>query len=115
MENLITESNAEKVADFLKSIASRHRLLVLCELSQGEKSAGQLSNDLHVAPANLSQHLSKLKAAGLVASRRDGTSIHYRLTSDKVSALVTVLGQIQVTSGAEAGYVNDVASTHFAP
>jgi len=85
------DANAERVAQFLKSIANRVRLRILCCLMQGEHSAGDLSRNLGISQANLSQHLTWLKQEGLVTNRRDGTVIHYRLADDSIEPLMGVL------------------------
>jgi len=85
------EQNAERAAAFLKSIAHRHRLLVLCKLMAGDMTAGALGETLNVRPANMSQHLSWLKKEGLVASRREGTTVHYSLASPDVTPLISTL------------------------
>jgi DNA-binding transcriptional ArsR family regulator len=85
------DANAERVAKFLKSIANRVRLRVLCCLMQGERSAGELSRSLGISQANLSQHLTWLKQEGLVTNRRDGTVIYYSLADDSIEPLMGVL------------------------
>jgi ArsR family transcriptional regulator, virulence genes transcriptional regulator len=82
------EIRAERAAEFLKSIANKHRLMVLCVLLEGELSAGQLAERLETKQPNTSQHLFKLKAEGLVATRRDAQTIYYRLASDDVKPII---------------------------
>ncbi len=90
-EQLGMLDNAERAAAFLKSIANRNRILVLCHLISAECTAGELSESIGVKPANLSQHLTWLKNEGLVKTRREGTVIHYSLSEKDVSPLITVL------------------------
>ena len=85
------EANAERAAEFLKSIANGVRLRVLCKLMDTEKSAGDLSRELGITQANLSQHLAWLKDQDLVQSRREGTVKFYRLSGTRVEPLMTVL------------------------
>lgn len=82
------EIRAERAAEFLRSIANRHRLIVLCALLEGELSAGQLAERLETKQPNTSQHLFKLKAEGLVATRRDAQTIYYRLASNNVKPII---------------------------
>lgn len=82
---------ADAAAAFLRSIASRHRLMILCTLIEGERSAGVLAEQLDLIPSNLSQHLAKLRREKLVATRRDGTVIYYRLDSDRVEPILREL------------------------
>ncbi len=88
------EAQAEQAAAFLRSLASKHRLAILCRLLDGERSAGQLAELLAVTNSNLSQHLTRLKEEGLVTTRRDGTTIYYRLASDRVEPVLAELYQI---------------------
>ncbi|MGL4319729.1 MAG: ArsR/SmtB family transcription factor [Paracoccaceae bacterium] len=85
------EQKAEQVAALLAEMANGKRLLVLCTLLAGEASAGTLSTTVGLTPAALSQHLARLRSAGLVATRRDGQTIHYRLASPAVKAVLTTL------------------------
>ncbi len=85
------EASAERAARFLKSIANGVRLKVLCKLMDGEKPAGELSRELGISQANLSQHLIWLKNEGLVRNRRAGTVIFYRLAGTRVEPLMNVL------------------------
>lgn len=85
------ESKAEEVAGLLAAMANARRLVVLCQLIDGERSVGELAGNAGLSPAALSQHLSKLRALGLVATRRDGQTIYYRLVSPEVRAVLQTL------------------------
>ena len=76
---------------FLKGLANTHRLLVLCALAEGESSVSELIAATGIAPTSMSQHLAKLRALRLVAARRDGQSIRYRLASSEVEKVLTTL------------------------
>ncbi len=78
------EAGAAAAEAFLRSLASRHRLMVLCSLIDGEVSAGDLGRRLGLTQSNLSRHLAMLREEGLVATRRDGTVIYYRIASPRV-------------------------------
>ena len=91
VDQTLMEINAERAAAYLKSVAHRHRLLVLCNLMNGETTAGELSDNLKLKPANMSQHLSWLKESGLVKSRREGTVVHYSLADYDVALLIEFL------------------------
>ena len=88
------EANAEEAARFLKSIANGVRLRILCRLLEGEMTAGDLSRELGITPANLSQHLVWLKKEGLLESRREGTVIHYRMAGNRIEPLMNVLHEM---------------------
>jgi len=53
-------------------------------LAWGERSVSELSNDLGCQVPNMSQHLAVLRSAGIVSTRRDGTTVYYRLTDKRV-------------------------------
>lgn len=81
----------------LAAMANPKRLLVLCTLLAGEKSVGDLAEIVRLSPAALSQHLGKMRALRLVATRRDGQTIFYSLASPEVRALLETLYQIYCT------------------
>jgi DNA-binding transcriptional ArsR family regulator len=85
------ETRAAEAEAFLRSLASRHRLMILCTLIEGELQAGELVRRLGLSQSNLSQHLAKLRQEGLVATRREGTAIHYRIGSDRVRPFLAEL------------------------
>lgn len=88
------ERTVDKAADFLKALANRHRLMVLCYLSEGEKSVGELEALLGVRQPHLSQQLARLREDELVETRRDSRTIYYRLGSEAAERLVGVLHEI---------------------
>jgi DNA-binding transcriptional ArsR family regulator len=85
-------ANAEHVADFLAVLANPWRLLIMCHLANdGEMSVGALGEKLMISQSSLSQHLSKLRALDLVATRRESQTIYYSCKSDAVRELLSVL------------------------
>lgn len=77
------KANAGEAADFLLLLANDKRLLILCELMAArELSVGPLAEAVTLSPSALSQHLAKLRAEGLVQTRRESQTVHYRLSSD---------------------------------
>ena len=80
--------NARDASAFLKALAHESRLSILCLLSEGEKSVGDLEMLLGKRQSTVSQQLARLRLDGLVESRRDGKSIYYRLASDDVRAIL---------------------------
>jgi rhodanese-related sulfurtransferase len=70
-----------------KALGNGHRLELLDLLAQCERTVEDLAREAGLSPANASQHLQILRRAGLVASRRDGLHIHYRLANDTVADL----------------------------
>lgn len=75
----------------LKLLANEQRLLLLCRLSAGEAPVGELVDHLGQSQSSVSQHLARLREGGLVATRREGTVIHYRLADAGVSQLIDAL------------------------
>ena len=82
---------AGEAADFLRSLANEHRLAILCALEGGAQSVGDLAELLGLSQPNVSQHLSRLKAQGLVKAKREGTTIYYSAGSGAAGAIVQVL------------------------
>ncbi len=80
--------------EMLKALANRHRLLILCQLVDGEHSVGELAAFLGVRDSNVSQHLALLRKDGLVSTRREGQTIWYALASAPVQRLVATLYDI---------------------
>jgi ArsR family transcriptional regulator len=85
------EASAAEAEAFLRSLASRHRLMILCHLIDGEASVGELLRTSGLNQSNLSRHLALLREEGLVATRREGTVIHYRIASDRVRPFLAEL------------------------
>ncbi|MDK8871091.1 MULTISPECIES: ArsR/SmtB family transcription factor [Paracoccus] len=82
---------ADEASEFLKSLGNRHRLLILCQLVQGEKSVGQLAEFLGIRDSTVSQHLALLRRDRIIAGRRDGQTIWYRIESQTARKVMEVL------------------------
>ncbi len=78
----------------LKLLANDQRLTVLCRLSAGEMSVTELGQHVDLTQSALSQHLAKLRAEGLVATRREAQTIYYRLDDPAVEKLIGVLCEV---------------------
>jgi DNA-binding transcriptional ArsR family regulator len=72
-------------ADICKTMSDPKRLMIVHELREGEMSVGQLATRLELPQANVSQHLSILRKRGIVATRREGTTVHYSLSGNKIA------------------------------
>jgi DNA-binding transcriptional ArsR family regulator len=81
-------------AEFFKTLGHPARIRVLELLSEREHAVGEMLPEVGVEAANLSQHLAVLRRAGLVATRKDGSSVFYSLTSPEVAELLLVARQI---------------------
>lgn len=86
--------HADEAVAVLKGMASHNRLLLLCQLSQGECSVNELAERLELAQSVVSQHLSLLRREGMVKGRREAQSIYYTIADPRVMALMqTMFGQ----------------------
>jgi ArsR family transcriptional regulator, virulence genes transcriptional regulator len=88
------QDSAAEAEELLKAMANRHRLAILCQLIDGERSVGELAGLLDLRDANVSQHLALLRKDGLVATRRAGQTIWYSIASAPARRLVETLYQI---------------------
>lgn len=85
------EDNAERAAALLRSIGSKWRLLILCQLVKGEKSVGELERVIGLSQSALSQHLMVLRRNDLVRTRRSAQMIFYSLNGKEVTAILNTL------------------------
>lgn len=88
------ESRAGEAAELLKLLANDQRLIILCRLSGEEMSVSELGEYVDLAQSALSQHLAKLRGQGLVATRREGQNIYYRLANPTAQKLVGALCEL---------------------
>ena len=85
------QSAANRACRLMKVLANPDRLLILCQLSQGERRGGELEELLGIVQPTLSQQLTVLRDEELVSARREGKNIHYALTSPQALAVMQVL------------------------
>ena len=89
------EANADEAARFLKLLANEHRLLILCHLvASGEMTVNALADVVGLSQSALSQHLARLRDDGLVVFRRDGQTLHYRVSDQRAVRLLKTLKTI---------------------
>lgn len=88
------QDSAGKAARMLRLLGNEHRLLVLCLLADGERHVGALQGEVGLSQSALSQHLSKLREDGLVATRREAQTIFYRIADPNVVKLIETLAGI---------------------
>ncbi|OSZ70835.1 ArsR family transcriptional regulator [Sphingomonas sp. IBVSS1] len=86
------EASAAQAARLLKALSNERRLLILCQIGEGERSVGSLQVGL--SQSALSQHLALLRAEGLVSTRRDAQTIYYRIADPAVLQLIATLAAI---------------------
>lgn len=82
------DSAAQLAADSFRLLADPTRIKILCALLQGESLVACLADLVGATPTAISQHLSKLRLAGMVYSRREGTFVYYCAGSPHVRALL---------------------------
>jgi DNA-binding transcriptional ArsR family regulator len=90
----IMRAGAEEATAVLRALANETRLLLLCDISQGEKSVSELEESLDIHQPTLSQQLGVLRAEGLVDTRRDGKRIYYSIADPRVLALLQAMYQL---------------------
>jgi DNA-binding transcriptional ArsR family regulator len=82
---------ADAAAALLSALANSRRLLVLCSLLEEPKSVGELAEIAGLSDAAVSQHLGKMRALGIVETRREAQTIFYSLVSDDARAILDTL------------------------
>jgi DNA-binding transcriptional ArsR family regulator len=82
---------AAQAEAFLKAMANRHRLMILCELHKGERSVTALQETIGLAQSALSQHLARLRDEKIVATRRQSQTIYYSLSDPNAARLIALL------------------------
>ena len=83
--------SAGKACQMMKVLSNPDRLMLLCQLSQGEKRVGELEEILGILQPTLSQQLTVLREEELVTTRRDGKNIYYQIASPQALAVMNVL------------------------
>lgn len=85
------DDNADKAAAFLGGLASPHRLRILCQLADGERSVTQLIEETKIPQTSMSQHLNKLKDEGIISFRRDHRTLHYYIINPMALEIMGVM------------------------
>jgi DNA-binding transcriptional ArsR family regulator len=86
--------SAKTATDMLKLLGHPDRLMVLCQLKNGEQSVGELAANLGIKQSPLSQHLARMRHEGVVTSRREAQTRYYSLAGEEVEQLITVLYEL---------------------
>ena len=84
-------NNVDTATGVLKALSNETRIKLMCMLMDGEKSAGELAQGVDMRLPAISQHLSKMRAAGLVVSRRNAQTIYYKAKEGVGHAIVGTL------------------------
>lgn len=88
------EANALRASALLKAMANPTRLMVLCQIADGEKSVGELEEAVGLSQSALSQHLAVLRTRRVVTARRVGQTIYYSLTSPEAASVMGTLYEV---------------------
>jgi len=88
------QQSAAHAATLLKVMANSNRLIILCQLAEGEKSVGELESVVGLSQSALSQQLSVLRQQGVVTTRRAAQSIFYSLASEEVQTVMLALHDV---------------------
>jgi ArsR family transcriptional regulator, virulence genes transcriptional regulator len=91
--------HAEQASRLLKALANDRRLMILCLLAEGERSVGDINALVDLSQSALSQHLAVLREEGLVQTRRDAQTIHYRLADGPAREIIGVLHRTYCGTG----------------
>ncbi len=99
MNLAVMQENARDASRVLKSMANERRLMILCHLSEGERSVGELESLLGISQSALSQHLARLRKDGLVMPRRSAQNIFYSLQGDEARSIIELLHNLICDGG----------------
>ena len=91
----------ELQAEICQTLANPKRLQILGLLKRGELSVGEMVKAMGIAKANLSQHLSVMRQKGILVTRRDGTTIYYRLARPKITEACAIMREVLLESLAD--------------
>ncbi len=88
------EASAAQAAKLLRTLGNERRLMILCQLTDGERSVGELQPVVGLSQSALSQHLAVLREEGVVTTRREGQTIWYRIEDPAAVRVVATLAEI---------------------
>jgi len=88
------QRSARRAAPLLKAMSNPSRLVILCQIAEGERSVGELAESVGLSQSGISQHLAVLRRQHVVATRRDKQTVYYSLASAEVVALMATLHRV---------------------
>jgi DNA-binding transcriptional ArsR family regulator len=115
MDPIALQQNVCEAAQLMKALGNRHRLAILCQLLEGEKSVGQLVARIGLSQSALSQHLARLRRDRLVRTRRNAQTIYYTLDGTQARVVLDTLHQLYCHEHAAAGRESLPGATDVAP
>lgn len=101
MDLELMQSNAARAADLMKLLSHPHRLMILCELNQGESSVGELAEKIGINQSPLSQHLARMRHEGVVEARREAQTVYYSLAGEEVRQVISLLYSLYCAPAAQ--------------
>ena len=87
----LMQQGSAKAEALLKQLANANRLMILCQLVEGERTVGELAESVGLSHSALSQHLTKLRLAGLVGSDKRGQMVYYHISSTEAQLILSML------------------------
>ena len=89
-----TVEQCESTALVLKALAHPQRLLILCLISGGELTVGEIERKCGASQSLVSQYLARMKREGLIESRREGSFVYYRIRDPRVKKLILAMHKV---------------------
>lgn len=99
------QDKAQDASRFLKAISNKHRLMILCNLVESERSVGELEKIVGLSQSALSQHLARLRKEEVVKTRREAQTIYYSLQDENVVDVLRLLEGIFVEDSSKLAEV----------
>jgi DNA-binding transcriptional ArsR family regulator len=91
MKSAELNQKCTEVADILKALSNPDRLKLMCALWDGEKTVGELEAYAAISQSMVSQFLNRLRLEGIVASRKEGSFVYYKIVDERVKRLIASL------------------------
>jgi len=88
------EASASNAASLLRSLGNERRLMILCQLAEGELTVGDLYPRIGLSQSALSQHLAILREQKIVKTRRESQTIYYRISNPSAMKVIQTLAEI---------------------
>lgn len=88
------QAAAGRASALMKTLGHAGRLMILCNLAEGERSVGDLADELQISQSALSQHLARMRGEGLVSTRRESQTVYYSISQGEVSKVIQSLYEI---------------------
>jgi ArsR family transcriptional regulator, virulence genes transcriptional regulator len=88
------EESAGRAAALLRLLGNEKRLMVLCQLADGELSVGEIQSRVGLSQSALSQHLAMLREEGVVSTRRESQTIYYRIANKSALRIIETLAEL---------------------